>query len=76
MIVIEIRNHREVAHRESILARALGRFAPRLIRRQVEHRLAEELEIELASRGIEVHIRVHADEVATEAGTFLDGDST
>jgi len=62
VIVIEIRNHREVAHRESILARALGRIAPNFIRRQVEQRVAEEIQLELASRGIEIQVRVHLDE--------------
>lgn len=62
MIIIEIRNHREVARRESWLARALGAFAPRLIRRQVEERVKEELHAQLAERGLEVEIRIeHAE---------------
>lgn len=62
MIIIEIHNHREVARRESLLARALHRVAPRFIRRQVEQRVAEEIEAQLSDRGIEVRIRCHWEE--------------
>lgn len=63
MIVIEIRNHWEVARRESLLARALGKVAPRFVRRQVEQQVAEEIEAQLYARGIEVSIRIHAEEL-------------
>ena len=66
MIVIEIHNHREVARRESLLARALHRLAPRFIHRQVEQRVAEEIETQLAERGIEVRIRIRWDELYRE----------
>lgn len=62
MIVIEIHNHREVARRESLLARALHRVAPRFIHRQVEQRVAEEIEAQLSERGIEVRIRIRWDD--------------
>lgn len=66
MIVIEIHNHREVARRESVLGRALHRLAPRFVHRQVEQRVAEEIEAQLAERGIEVRIRVHWEDVHGE----------
>lgn len=58
MIVIEIGNHREVARKESLLARMLDKVAPGRVRRQVEQQVADEIRQQLAERGIEAEVSV------------------
>ena len=62
MIIIEIKNPQEVAKRESTLAKALSRFAPNLIRRKVEERIAEQISDSLSERGIEINISIRLPE--------------
>ncbi|OQY57747.1 MAG: hypothetical protein B6245_15445 [Desulfobacteraceae bacterium 4572_88] len=62
MIVIKIRNHQEVAEKESHMARMLRKLAPNLIRKKVEQRVAESIKESLLERGIEASISIQEPE--------------
>ncbi len=60
MIVIEITNSKEVAERESLLAKTLGKFTPKLIRRKVEERVLESIEQSFREQGIEAEFSIRS----------------
>lgn len=62
MITIEIRNHQEVAEKESNLARMLRKLTPNLIRKKVEQRVAESIRESLLERGIDASISIQEPE--------------
>ncbi len=58
MITIEIENPAEVAAKESVLARAFGGLAPRLVKRKVEEQIVEQLTAVFEERGIRARIDI------------------
>ena len=62
MIIIEIKNSKEVAERESPMAKVIGKLAPDLIRKKVEEKVAEHLRNSFWERGIEAEISIRPSE--------------
>lgn len=60
LISVEILNARELAARESLLARRFGSFLPRVVAREVAARAAAQLAEQLAEQGVRADVRVLA----------------
>jgi hypothetical protein len=59
LIIVELLNLFELAHKETVLARPLTALTPRLLRDAVHRRIVVRVRESLAASGVEADVRVH-----------------